>query len=265
MPALTGRSERLLRFELTPAPTTPTLGAPRVHQGQRPHFFAVADFGSASWACPSRVASAEHLAAGLGRRCWSPIGGDRLAWRRLPLLRQGRHRRRHARRSPVTRRPSPPGAHITLGVKEPQVMATRPATTSPAPLLGGARRLLQRGSSWKLEDRGFPNVTVEYNIQQPVLFYASTTPPSRWTSGGASEASSDRGSYIRSHDRAGLWCILLPTTRRPRSPACWILRFGGVRRSSTRSTSACSTCPTQHRAALAKTALLHLRTPAAGR
>jgi hypothetical protein len=55
-------------------------------------------------------------------------------------------------------------------VKEPQVVATDHGNTGAGSLLGE-----QAGVSsvfeWKLEDRGFPNVTFEYNIQQPVLFY----------------------------------------------------------------------------------------------
>lgn len=62
---------------------------------------------------------------------------------------------------------------VLLGVKEPQVLsATDPTVVAgPGSLLGeqaGASVVLD----WRLEDAGFPNVTFEYNIQQPVLFYS---------------------------------------------------------------------------------------------
>ena len=62
---------------------------------------------------------------------------------------------------------------VLLGVKEPQVLSATDPTVVPGPgsLLGeqaGVSVLLD----WKLEDAGFPNITAEYNIQQPVLFYS---------------------------------------------------------------------------------------------
>lgn len=61
---------------------------------------------------------------------------------------------------------------VLLGVKEPQVISAQDPSVVPGPgSLLGEQAGVSAVLDWKLEDAGFPNVTFEYNIQQPVLLY----------------------------------------------------------------------------------------------
>lgn len=62
---------------------------------------------------------------------------------------------------------------MTFGVKEPQVIsATDPKlNTGPGSLLGEQAGFTAL-AAWQLGGLGYPNVTFEYNLQQPVLFYS---------------------------------------------------------------------------------------------
>lgn len=62
---------------------------------------------------------------------------------------------------------------VLLGVKEPQVLSATDPTVVPGPgSLLGEQAGMSMVLDWKLEDAGFPNITAEYNIQQPVLLYS---------------------------------------------------------------------------------------------
>ncbi len=62
---------------------------------------------------------------------------------------------------------------VLLGVKEPQVLSATDPSVVPGPgSLLGEQAGVSAVFDWKLEDAGFPNIKVEYNIQQPVLLYS---------------------------------------------------------------------------------------------
>jgi hypothetical protein len=59
---------------------------------------------------------------------------------------------------------------LLLGLKEPEIIQTTYGNPGPGSLLGdqaGFTALL----GWQLKTFGYPNIRLEYNIQQPVLFY----------------------------------------------------------------------------------------------
>ena len=62
---------------------------------------------------------------------------------------------------------------VLIGVKEPQVLSASDPSVIPGPgSLLGEQAGVSIVMDWKLEDAGLPNITAEYNIQQPVLLYS---------------------------------------------------------------------------------------------
>lgn len=59
---------------------------------------------------------------------------------------------------------------LTFGIQEPEVIATDHGNTGPGSLLG-ALAGVDVSAEWSLDSLGFPNISFDYNIQQPVLLY----------------------------------------------------------------------------------------------
>ncbi|MDB5098409.1 MAG: porin [Cyanobacteria bacterium RYN_339] len=161
-----------LRFKLTGDSDQPDWGnLTNSNKASAHNVYGVADFGTSKLGLTLQGGLAKDLLQASVQVLWGPIGDYQVGLAAV-------YRSSDKGVTEVT-----PGVflylpafaawspNITFGVKEPQVVATDKGNTGAGSLLGE-----QAGFSsvfeWKLEDRGFPNLTVEYNIQQPVLFYA---------------------------------------------------------------------------------------------
>ncbi|MEB3197182.1 MAG: S-layer homology domain-containing protein [Candidatus Sericytochromatia bacterium] len=61
---------------------------------------------------------------------------------------------------------------VLVGIKEPQVLWASDPKLNPGPgSLLGEQAGLSVVTNWNLGPQGWPNITFEYNLQQPVLFY----------------------------------------------------------------------------------------------
>lgn len=141
-----------------------------VRRVQSQNYFMVADFGGDKFGVSLQGGLGKNLIQGSAAATWNPFGGVRLGLG--AIMRNG---------DQGTTEVTPgftvfvPAANaywpaLTFAAKEPQVVATNQGKTGPGSILGelaGATVL----ANWKLEDYGLPNVKLEYNIQQPVLFY----------------------------------------------------------------------------------------------
>jgi hypothetical protein len=141
-----------------------------VKRAQSQNVFAVADLGGDKLGVSLQGGMGKNLLQASGAVTWNPFGGVRLGLGAIL---------RTSEKSTTEVTPGftvfIPGANrfipdLVFAAKEPQVVATSTGKTGPGSILGelaGATAL----ATWKLEDYGLPNVKVEYNIQQPVLFY----------------------------------------------------------------------------------------------
>jgi hypothetical protein len=140
-----------------------------VQRAQSQNYFAVADFGGDKFGLSLQGGMGKNLVQGSGAVTWNPFGGVRLGLGAI------------LRNSETTTEVTPgftvfvPAANqywpaMTFAAKEPQVVSTSSGKTGPGSLLGELAGITLLGN-WKLEDYGLPNIKMEYNIQQPVLFY----------------------------------------------------------------------------------------------
>jgi hypothetical protein len=135
------------------------------------NYFGVVDLGGDKLGVSLQGGLGKNLVQASGALTWNPFGGVRLGLG--AILRTSEKATTEVTPGVSVFVPSANAfaPSVTVGVKEPQVVATSTGNPGPGSLLGE----LAGGSlvlNWKLEDYGFPNIKAEYNIQQPVLFYS---------------------------------------------------------------------------------------------
>lgn len=160
----------MLRLRVSADTNHPDYFLSGANRAESRNFFGVADIGGEKLGMSLQGGFGKNLLQASGAVTWNPWGGIRLGVGAI-------FRSSDKATSELTPGATlfvPSGAPylpaLTLGIKEPQIVATTAGKTGPGSLLGelaGASVV----TSWKLEDFGYPNIRLEYNIQQPVLGY----------------------------------------------------------------------------------------------